>query len=111
MEKHQVDERKPANTDHQSNQHSNDGSKGKLSAPAEKDPKAGKNETELPGMDDDEKESDEVIKSGLGDEDEHETDEESPSGNPMNRKPENTKHGDSDGAPVTNRKENEVVNK
>lgn len=113
MEKHLVDERKQTNTNHESNQSSNEDSTSKQPAPTENDSEVGDEETELPGIGDDNKtESDDIKMSSMEeeDDDEEETDEDSPSGNPMNQKNEQEKEGDSDAAPVTNRKENEVVN-
>lgn len=111
MEKHLVDERKQTNTDHQANHNLNEDSKGKQPAPTENDSKEGDKETELPGIgDDNETKSDDVKMSSMDEDDDQETDEDSPSGNPMNQKTGDQKNGDSDGAPVTNRKENEVVN-
>ena len=99
MEKHQVDERKQTNTDHQGHENSNEDTKGKLPAPTENDTQEGDKETELPGIGDDkETKSDDVKMSAVNDtEANEESDEDSPT-------------GDSDAAPVTNRKENEVVN-
>ena len=62
MEKHQVDERKQTNTDHQGHENSNEDTKGKLPAPTENDTQEGDKETELPGIgDDNETKSDDVF--------------------------------------------------
>lgn len=112
MEKHLVNESKQTNTDHQSNQNSNNDSKGKQPAPLENDSKAEDKKTEVPGIGDDkEKKSDDVEMNTEEDDEEMEKDEDFPSGDPMNHNPDEKINEDSDATTITNRKENEAVNK
>lgn len=120
MEKNQVDERSHTTTDTESKQNPNEGSNGNKNSMNQPESKKDGQDTETPGIGDDQpKESDEITMGGKDDEDadsdenqdSEQNKEEAVEEQPLNGKPDERKIGDSDAQAVVNGTENQVVNK